>query len=78
MTGRRLGQHTEKWGDGQRTIISEEGGAPFVFNVFFSCRNTAIDTAHGNNQDRGEEMNNVRSEPAPCVWRGRSLGLCSV
>lgn len=34
MAGRRLGQHTERWGDGQRAIISEEGGAPFVFNAF--------------------------------------------
>lgn len=34
MTGRRRGQHTARWGDGQGAIISEEGGAPFAFNAF--------------------------------------------
>lgn len=60
----------------EQLLVRKEG--LLLLLMLFSCRNTAIDTAHGNNQVRGEEMNNVRNEPAPCVRRGRSLGLCSV
>lgn len=51
----------------EQLLVRKEGF--LLFLIFFSCRNTGIDTAHGNNQVRGEEMNNVRSKPTPCVWK---------
>lgn len=34
MADRRLGKYIERWEDGQRAIISEEGRFPFVL-IFF-------------------------------------------